>query len=125
MNIQTCIQYLNFVDNECDRILRDGSVSDDELNDLIIEFQGFQEKVKASNLEHDIKTKVAEIKFNYSRKSVNRNQWFHLLFLTAMLISLGSWWFIMNYRQQQKRKEVIKLLRFDVSSLAGALKWNN
>lgn len=58
MDTATCIQYLNFVDNKCDRILRDGSVSDDELSDLIIEFQGFQEKVKASNLEHDSKTKM-------------------------------------------------------------------
>jgi hypothetical protein len=121
MDTATCIQYLNFVANECDRILRDGSVSDDELSDLIIEFQSFQEKVKASNLEHDIKTKVAEIQFNYSRKSVNRNQWV----LLTVLLTFGSWWFIMNYRQQQKRKEAIKLLRFDVSSLAGALKWNN
>jgi hypothetical protein len=116
---------LNFVANECDRILRDGNLSDDELNDLIIEFQGFQEKVKASNLEHDIQSKVAEIQFSYSIKSVNRNQWIHLILLSAMLLSLGAWWFSMNYRQKQKRKEAVKLLRFDVSRLAGELKWNS
>ncbi len=121
MDITTCIQYLTFVANECDRILRDGNLSDEELNDLIIEFQGFQEKVRASNLEHDIKTKVAEIQFSYSIKSVNRNQWIVL----AVLVTFGSWWFIMNYRQQQKRKEAIKLLRFDLSRLAGELKWNS
>ena len=125
MDTTTCIQYLNFVANECDRILRDGNLSDDELNDLIIEFQGFQEKVKASNLEHDIQSKVAEIQFSYSIKSVNRNQWIHLILLSAMLLSLGAWWFSMNYRQKQKRKEAVKLLRFDVSRLAGELKWNS
>jgi len=121
MDITTCIQYLTFVANECDRILRDGNLSDEELNDLILEFRGFQEKVKASNLDDGIKSKVAAIQFSYSIKSVNRNQWIVL----AVLVTFGSWWFLMNYRQQQKRKEAIKLLRFDVSCLAGELKWNS
>lgn len=121
MDITTCIQYLNFVANECDRILRDKQVSDEELNDLIIEFRGFQEKVEVSNLEDDIKSKVAEIQFAYSIKSVNRNQWTQL----AGLLTFGIWWVIMNYRQQSKRNEAIGLLRFDVSRLAGELKWNN
>jgi hypothetical protein len=120
MDITTCIQYLNFVANECDRILRDGNVADEELNDLIIEFRGFQEKVRASNLDDGVKSKVAGIQFSYSITSVNRNQWIVL----AALMTFGSWWLIMNYRQQQKRKEAIKLLRFDVSRLAGELEWN-
>ncbi len=50
MNIETCIKYLEFVYHEGERFLKDGRVTDDELNQLIIEFHRFLDQVSESAL---------------------------------------------------------------------------
>lgn len=120
MNTQTCIKYLDYVSLECDKRLKDGQVSDDELVNLIVEFQRFQEKIQQSELPDEIKEKVLAIKLNYSMKGVARSQWF----LIAAFLSFGSWAIIMHFRKQSKRKQALNLLKFDASRLASFLRLN-
>jgi len=116
MDIETCIKYLEFVNTECDRHLKDGNVSDDELISLIVEFERFQESVEKSELPEIVKSQVADIKLKYSAKGVERGSWFSAAYRTTFGSFLS--------RKQSKRKEALKAIKYDVSRLASHLKMN-
>lgn len=120
MDIKTCISYLDFVVAECDKHLRDKQVTDDELVNLIIEFQRFQVQINESALPEEIKRKIAEIKLNYSIKAVERSSWF----LMVAVLTFGSWAIILNMRKQAKRKEALNLLKFDATRLSSFVRFN-
>jgi hypothetical protein len=120
MDIKTCISYLDFVVAECDRHLRNKQVTDDELVNLIIEFQRFQVQINESALPEGIKRKIAEIKLNYSIKAVERSSWF----LMVAVLTFGSWAIILNMRRQAKRKEALNLLKFDATRLSSFIRFN-
>ena len=120
MDIETCIKYLNYVSQECERHLRDKQVTDDELSNLIIQFQRFQDKTAKSNLPDEIKTKISDIKLNYSLKNVERGTWF----LIAAFLTLGSWGVVISMNKQKKRKEALTGLKFDTSRLASNIRLN-
>lgn len=120
MDVETCIKYLDFVSTECERHLRDGEVTDDELINLIIEFQRFQNKTMLSELPEEIRSKISDIKLDYTIKGVERGN----LYFVAAFLSFGAWASIISMRKQAKRKETLELLKFDTSRLASFIRLN-
>jgi hypothetical protein len=120
MNTEICIKYLDYVSHECERHLSDGQVTDDELINLIIEFQRFQEKVVKSELSEEIKTKIADIKLNSTIKGVERGN----RYLIIALLTFGSWAILISMRKQSKRKQTLNDLKFDTSRLFSFLRLN-
>jgi hypothetical protein len=121
MNKETCIKYLDYVSQECEKYLRDSQVTDDELVNLIIEFQRFQDKTLQSQLPEEIKNKIAEIKLDFSIKQVERGNWY----LIAAFLTFGSWAIFIHMRKQAKRKEALNMMKFDVSRLSTFIKLND
>ncbi len=120
MNKETCIKYLDFVNKECDRFLEDGRVTDDELNQLIIEFQRFQQGVSESELPEDIKNRIAGLTVDYSRAQIERGYWY----MFAVLLSLGLMVIFLAYWRQYKRKRALVNLKSEVSSALMFIKMN-
>jgi len=121
MDIETCLNYLNFVSKECERHLEDGHISDDELNQFIVEFERFQNKCKESNLPLSIKTKVNQIKLDYRLdREVRIDDSLIIAFLT-----LGIWGCIISYRNQIKRKQTLNDIRGYSSGLITDIKINH
>lgn len=120
MEIETCIKYLDFVSNECSRHLNDGSVTDDELINLIIELQRFKEKCIESDIAKEIKSKISDLKLNYTIKGVERSAWY----LIAAFATFGSWAMFIHMRQQSKRKQTLNEIKFDTSRLASFIRIN-
>lgn len=120
MELETCIKYLNFVSHECERHLRDGQVSDEELIQLIIEFQRFQDKTRNSQLPDEIKVKISDIKLNYTLKGVERGNWYFI----AALLTFGAWAGLISLRKQSKRKRTLNDLKFDTSRLSSFIRLN-
>ncbi|TNE70825.1 MAG: hypothetical protein EP333_09855 [Bacteroidetes bacterium] len=120
MNIETSIRYLDFVSQECERHLRDGQVTDDELVNLIIEFQRFQESVNASNLPEEIKSKISQIELNYSIQRVERGTYY----MIVAVLTLGSWAIILHMIKQARRKQILNGIKFDASRLSSHIKLN-
>lgn len=114
MDLETCFNYLGFVRAECERHLADGKVEDDELYQLIIEFNRFQEKVFQSDLPQELKNKIASVEFNYTRENVKRNS----RFLFLAFITIGTWAYFAMIRQQQNRIETLEGIKSDMSSLS-------
>jgi hypothetical protein len=113
MDIQTTIKYLDFVAAECERHLKDDNVSDDELNQLIIEFQRFQDKIKQSSIPKELKNEIRSFKFDYNSKNVKRSS----VILILSILTLGSWAYLLEYRRQKKRKETLEDLKRNSSTL--------
>ena len=120
MTIETCIKYLDYVANECDRHLRDGRVTDDELINLSVEIQRFKEQCITSDLPEEIRSKIAGITMKYTVEKVERSTWF----IFVAFATFGVWAGIINHRQQSKRKETLKQIQFDASRLASHLRMN-
>ncbi len=120
MNTETCINYLDFVSQECEKHLRDGQVTDDELINLLIEFQRFQSEIKQSMLPEEIKNRIVEIKLDFSITSVERSNWY----LIAAFLTIGSWAILIQMRKQSKRKQALNWLKFDTARLSSFIKLN-
>lgn len=120
MNTTTCINYLNYVSSECDKYLKEEQVNDDQLVNLIIEFQRFQEQTLVSDLPDELKKQLAEIKLDYSIKGVERSQYFVII----AFLTFGSWAIFLNMRRQAKRKQAVNNLKFDTSRLASWMQLN-
>jgi hypothetical protein len=120
MDIQTTIKYLDFVSKECERHLMDGNVSDDELNQLIIEFQRFQNKIKESNIPEELKSEIQGFKFDYNSKKVKRS----ILILIVSILTFGSWGYLIEMKRQKKRKETLEDLKRNSSTLGFKIKLN-
>ena len=114
MDLETCMKYLNFVSEECDRHLSDGKVTDEELLQLIIEFQRFQDNARESVLPDVIKTKIAEIQLKYTRHGVERSS----MDLFLGFITLGIYAVLISMRKQVRRKQTLNALKFDSSRVA-------
>ncbi|PHR42443.1 MAG: hypothetical protein COA32_17490 [Fluviicola sp.] len=120
MDIQTCIKYLDFVSQECERYLRDGRVSDEELINLIIEMKRFKEKSENSNLPTELKSKISDLKLDYTVQRVERGSWYIL----AAFASFGAWSVLIHFRQQSKRKQTLSEISFDASRLSSFIRFN-
>ncbi len=120
MDINTCIKYLDFVSQECDRHQKDGQISDDSLSQLIIEFQRFQVKVEKSELPENIKKQVSEIELKYTLGGVARGN----TYLLIVIFTFGIWAGLISARKQAKRKEVLNELKFDTSRLSSFIQMN-
>lgn len=113
MDIETTKKFLAFITIECDRHLRDGNVSDDELNQLFIELQRFQNKVENSSIPPGLKAEILDLEFNYDSKNVRRGA----LLIIITIFTFGAWGFILEMRQQSKRIQTLEDLKQSTSSL--------
>ena len=120
MNTETCIRYLDFVNKECDRFLDDDRVTDDELNQLIIEFQRFQQRVSESGLPEPVKNRIAGLTVDYSRAQIERGYWY----MFAVLLTLGLMVIFLYFWRQQKRKRALANLKSEASSALMFIKMN-
>lgn len=120
MNTETCIRYLDFVNKECDRFLDDGQVTDDELNQLIIEFQRFQQRVSESGLPEPVKNRIAGLNVEYSRAQIERGYWY----MFAVLLTLGLMVIFLYFWRQKKRKRALANLKSEASSALMFIKMN-
>ena len=114
MDIPTAIKYLDFVAIECERHLKDENVSNDELNQLIIEYQRFIERVNNSDLPIELKNEIAEFKFDYTTNKIKMGT----LFLIITILTFGSWSYFLNRKMLSKRKQTLEELK-QVSSTLG------
>jgi hypothetical protein len=120
MNIETCIKYLEFVYHEGERFLKDGRVTDDELNQLIIEFHRFLDQVSESALPVGIKDRIAELNIDYPRAQIGRGYWYML----SVVFTLGLMAIISANLRQRKRKRVLKNLKSDTANTLIFIKMN-
>lgn len=120
MNTETCIKYLDFVNKECDRFLDDNRVTDDELNQLIIEFQRFQQQVADSELPEPVKNRIGGMTIDYSRAQIERGYWY----MFAVLLTLGLMVIFLSYWRQLKRKRALVNLKSEASSALMFIKMN-
>src|SRR5690606_13888309 len=118
--IETCIKYLDYVAEECERHLKDGKVTDDELVNFIIELERFKEQCLNSQLPEEIKSKISELHISYTIKGVERGTWY----LIAAFATLGSWAILIHMRQQSKRKQILNEIKFDTSRLSSFIRLN-
>lgn len=120
MNIETCKKYLGFVYRECDRFLKDGRVTDDELNKLIIEFHRFLDQVAESSLPSEIKDKIADLQIAYPRTQIIRGYGY----MFSVTLTLGLWALISANLRQRKRKRVLENLKSDTADTLILIKRN-
>ena len=120
MDLTTTIKYLEFVSAECERLLEDGRVTDDELYQLIIEFNRFQDNIASSEIPDELKGSIQEIKFTYTPKKLKRN----LLFMVTTLLTIGAWAYVIEMRRQVVRKETLVGLKNTTTTLAYSIRLN-
>ena len=120
MDLETCIKYLDFIGNECDRHLEDGKVTNEELTEMVIEFSRFQDRCRDSDLPDDLKEKIAALKLDYTISNIERSYW---LFF-AIFITLGVWAGIYWYRRQRRRKRSLYDIKGHVSGMSVDIKMN-
>jgi len=120
MEIETCIKYLDYVSEECNRHLKDGQVTDDELVHFIIELDRFKDKCVSSQLPDELNSKILDLKISYTIKGVERGTWY----LIAAFATFGSWAILIHMRQQSKRKQILNEIKFDTSRLSSYIKLN-
>ena len=120
MNIETCIKYLNFVYIECERFLEDRRVTDDELNQLIIEFYRFLNQVSESKLPIGIKDRIARLNIDYSNAQIERGYWY----MFSVVLTLGLMVIVSANWRQRKRKRVLENLKSDTANALIFIKMN-
>ena len=106
MNIETCKKYLEFVYSECEQFLEDRRVTDDELNQLIIEFHRFRDQAAESGLPEEIKDRLSKLHIDYPRIYIKRGYGY----MFSVVLSLGLWAFRSGYRKQRRRWRVLETL---------------
>lgn len=67
MTIETCYNYLVFLNNACDRYLKDQDIDEEEvIHQLKIEFERFIKKANQSDLPSELKNKLNDLKLEYT-----------------------------------------------------------
>lgn len=105
MNIETCNNYVVFLNTECDKYLKNRSIEEDEIHQLKIELDKFLQEVNNSDLPWEIKTKITDLKLDYS---FNGNR--------EYLELLGSWNFG-KYRRKRKLKKMVEDFKSQIHEL--------
>lgn len=112
MNIETCYKYFEFLNTECDRYLKDGEITDEEMHQLKIEFDKFIKEVNDSDLPAELKNKIKDLKLDYVYKS--RREYGDLL---------GRFNFGSN-RRLSKLKKQVEDFKFHIKGLPMFIKLN-
>ena len=119
MDLTKCIKYVDFMHQECKRFLDDGVVTDEELYQLIADFNDFKDRVqKSDDLPLDVKERVARVEFDYNTSRINRNK----VSLLATVLTLGLMYVIVWNNQQKNRKIVLTTMEGDLDALKISLK---
>jgi len=121
MTEELCYKYLNFVTIEVERYVSDKSVEDDELIAFAIEIENFKKKVNNSSLDNELKKRVDELAYKYTRKQVKRSS--ALSFVTELTL---SFWivFLLNRKKQNNRIEDLEQLKSQANTLMLYMKMN-
>lgn len=120
MDLSTCSKYLVFLKDECDKHLKDLSVTDDELLSLSIELERFKEKCKSSQLPENLMQKINAINFEYSKSANQKNK----LFLLFAILTFGIFGYILHYQQKAKKEASLLNLKNQISGLPMYIKMN-
>lgn len=75
MDLETCYKYFVFLNNECDRYLRDGKIAEEEIASLKIEFDRFIIQALGSDLPSEVISKISALELDYTyhpqRENIN------------------------------------------------------
>lgn len=112
MTIETCYNYVVFLNRECDRYLKNHAIDDDEIHQLKIELERFQQQVNDSDLPWEIKTNVTDLKIDYH---FNDNREYFAL--------LGSWDFG-KHRRLRKLKKMVEVFKSQIDELQTFIRSN-
>ena len=112
MDLETCYKYFVFLNTECDRYLKDGEITDDEMNHLKIEFDKFINEVNDSNLPVELRDKIGALELNFDYKS--KREYDDLL----GRFNFGS------SRRKAKQKNQVEELKFHIKGIPMYIKMN-
>jgi hypothetical protein len=115
MNIETCYKYFEFLNNECDRYLKDQVITEEEISQMKIELDTFMEKANRSDLPTKIKNKIADLKLDYVYNSKRESVTF------LGMLTFGS---SARYRREKKLKCKVEDLKLQISGLPMFIKMN-
>lgn len=108
IDVETCYKYLVFLNEECDRFLRDEGDDEDKIAGLKIEFDRFIERVKKSNLPKDLKKKILDLELDYEYDPHQESK--NLVHFA--LFGQGS-----QRRRERKLNDAVEALKFDIKGL--------
>lgn len=112
MNIETCYKYFEFLNSECDRYLKDWKIDEDEIHQLKIELDRFLEEATTSDLPLEIKTKIANLKLDYTFNDFRE-----------YLPLLGGW-DLGKHKRQRKLKKRVKDFKNQIKELPLFIRMN-
>ena len=115
MNIETCYKYFEFLNSECDRYLKDHTITEDEISQMKIEFDRFLKKVNESDLPTEIKNKITNLKLDYVYTSKRES----LAFVGFLIFGRSA-----KYRREQILKNKVEDFRFQIKGLPMFIKMN-
>lgn len=116
MDITTCIKYFEFLNNECERLLKTDDLTKDYLENLNIEVINFKMKATESQLPSELITRIKEIDFQFSYKTAKKGNWTLIL----KIITIGGYGLAEQKMQEAHFKSQLNNLKAQVS---GAPMW--
>ncbi len=112
MNIETCYKYVEFLNIECDRYLKDRKIDENEIHQLKIELDKFLKEVNKSDLPVEIKNKMANLKLEYEFNG--KGEYVEIL---------GRWNFGKN-RRQRKLNKMVEDFKHQINGIPMFIKMN-
>jgi len=120
MDIEKSIKYLDFVVNECDKILEDRSVTGKELIHLITEIQLFKNRVIESELAEELKREISCFKLNYSVEGVEKVEKYRMI----GYILLRGFSRLIERKMMKERMKAVYKIRENCTRLSFYIKSN-
>ena len=115
MDIEMCYKYFVFLNEECDRYLRDKRIEEEEIANLKIEFDRFINEALRSDLPEELNSKISELKLNYTfhthRDEIN-------LFIRLIF---GRWF---QRNREREHKEIIDKLKYQIKGIPMFIRLN-
>lgn len=108
MDIETCHKYFVFLNAECDRHLRDGTVDEQEMASIKIEFDRFIKTIEGSDLPSWLKMKIAELELDFTYTSRRDSD------LPFEAIALMRW---RKARRERKYTDQIQALKHQIKGI--------
>lgn len=112
MNIEICHKYVEFLNAECDRYLKDDQIVEEEIHQLKIEFDRFIEEANTSDLPLLLINKITDLKLDYVYR-YNREYG-----------DLLGRWNIGKHRRQRILKNMVEDFKFQIKGLPMFIKMN-
>ncbi|GAB5417306.1 MAG: hypothetical protein Crog4KO_28880 [Crocinitomicaceae bacterium] len=108
MDLETCYKYFVFLNTECDRYLKDGVISEEEMANLKIEFDRFVIQALGSDLPSEIKVKITDLKLDYEYHPQREN----INMIKRLVFGRAA-----KYQREKEHKDAIEALKYDIKGI--------